>query len=877
MTSIKSRTEKSFNFRFPTVFEYSIGQRYAKLKNECRQYYSKNKVFINNGDTFNGKYIIKYFKKTQNIEEFVVNNNRSTHNNSLKKIGNHTRELLKIVDEATLTKNINIISSIKFLTKQKYEEFLDQYSNVKKINYLKNNFNEFAMSSKSNFMPIQHSKLKFERNNFYFKIMTSLYDKQFNEIKHMKNCEIIKKQEIPFKLMQCSVVIFDITNYSEYELHQARMSFNYIFNELIKYNDEEILKSKKNGIIRKFILISTAMTWVKKNNHQTGEEQESDFVTTQESILERLPLTKYQNIFEFEKLMLKSNSSKIKDIFKTYIIGTGITYGHEESAFHHVFKSALINPKEIFISILNHRVPMFHIDELAKLVFIISKYDDRVRGNYVLAIEQKSYGFNNIIKSLCNESCSSHLVLKEDHLIIRKYKFDDFTWDLICSDLIIDPMLDIIIPDYHIRRTSIVSNMKESISEFVEANNFYLIKLIVSGQVQHVVNDIAKILAQYYQVKLVNVPDLINNYLTMLRTNQNEFELKINDFYEKRKNIIHSLNNFIDQFKNESFEQINEAFKIKKYSSTEKIMEDSNQTFAVRETSGISIKTKSTELEYTDYFQEGTNEQYIQIKNDLFEVEKDIINIQHMIKNLKDKYDEYENNMSRNQGELDYHFLLPLIKESLSSCHNQGYVLDIFPLSYEQIEFIFDNVIENPNFIILLSTNTSISTTIKKNCTSIHNIYEYQVKNMHVNHKTTSRYEVTTTNYIRDYFMDKNVKILKLDVPLELTTGKMTDLQYNHYMNSITTQIGHTHNKIDLQEIIKNLRQKTITNTLKKSNTIFNKLKIMKEQWENNIIANQKSKEKQENRMSVNTRTYLRLNFLPVLMKEICLIDNGAI
>ncbi|XP_025413894.1 adenylate kinase 7-like [Sipha flava] len=365
------------------------------------------------------------------------------------------------------------------------------------------------------------------------------------------------------------------------------------------------------------------MTWVKKNNHQTGEEQESDFVTTQENI------------------------------FKTYIIGTGITYGHEESAFHHVFKSALINPKEIFISILNHRVPMFHIDELAKLVFIISKYDDRVRGNYVLAIEQKSYGFNNIIKSLCNESCSSHLVLKEDHLIIRKYKFDDFTWDLICSDLIIDPMLDIIIPDYHIRRTSIVSNMKESISEFVEANNFYLIKLIVSGQVQHVVNDIAKILAQYYQIK--------------------------------------------------------------KYSSTEKIMEDSNQTFAVRETSGISIKTKSTELEYTDYFQE------------------------------------------------------------------------------------------------------------------------------------------------------------------ELTTGKMTDLQYNHYMNSITTQIGHTHNKIDLQEIIKNLRQKTITNTLKKSNTIFNKLKIMKEQWENNIIANQKSKEKQENRMSVNTRTYLRLNFLPVLMKEICLIDNGAI
>lgn len=877
MISHKNTTEESVIFQFPTIFNYSNGQRYAKLQNECGQSYSKNKAFINNGDTFNGKYIIDYFQKTQNMKEFIDKNKSYSHNNTLKKI-----------DDTMLTENINIISGVEFLTKKQYEEFLDQSSNVKKINYLKRNSNEFAMFSKSHLMPNKHSRIRIKRKKCYFKIMTSLINEQLNETKHLKNCEIIKKQEIPFKLMQCGIVIFDITNNSEYELHQARISFNYIFNELIKYNDKDILECKKNGIIRKFVLISTAMTWVKENNncqtYSEDEEQGADFGVTQKSILERLSLIKYQNIFEFEKFILKSNSSKIKDIFKTYIIGTGIIYGQEENAFHYVFKSALINPKEMYISKINHRVPMFHIDELVKLVFIISKYDNRVRGNYVLAIEQESYGFNNIIKSLCNETCGSHLVLKEDHLIMKQYKFNDFTWDLICSDLNIDPMFDIIVPGYQIQRTSIISDMKESIIEFLEATNIYSLKLIVSGQEKHVVTDIAKRLALYYQVQMVNIPSLINNYLTMLRNNQNELKLKINDMYEKRKNISHELINFTDQPKDESLEHTNEAF-------IENNIDEDNQTFTVAESSKVNLKTNNMEMKYTDYFQENSNKQYIQSKKDLFEVEKDITNIKHMIENLNDKYEQYENNMSKNQGWLDNVFLLPLIIESLSSfsCRNQGYVLDIFPLSYEQVEFIFIKVIKQPNFIVLLSLNTNVPKTIEKTCSSIqyiHTTHEYQIKNIQ-NNTTISKNEekITTTNYMRDYFKNKNVKILMLDVPLELATGTMIDLQYNRYMNSIINQIGHTPSEFDLKETIINVKKKAPIKTLNKSKTIpnvsiktaLNKLNRMKELWDNDIITTRNSKKKQEQYSELNIHAYLRTNVLPTLTKEICLIDNAEV
>ncbi|XP_022163044.1 adenylate kinase 7-like [Myzus persicae] len=289
-----------------------------------------------------------------------------------------------------------------------------------------------------------------------------------------------------FSKNKCGVTIFDITNDSEIELEQARFSFNYIYNELINYSDEEIIRSKEKGINRKFILISTAMTWVKEtcNNQIYSENEEVNTSFTE------------------------------KNIFQTYIIGTGIIYGHEENALHHVFTSAWHNPKEMYITMLNRTVPVFHVDELVKLVFIVSKYD-RVKTNYILAVEQESYGFNNIIRSMCDELYS---------------------------------MLDIIIPDNQILQTSIISNMKKLTLDFVEANKLYSLKIIVSGQPTHVSSNIAKRLAKYYKVQLINIPKLINNYFTSLKNDRIELELKINDLFVKRTNIKHALAKLIAQF-----------------------------------------------------------------------------------------------------------------------------------------------------------------------------------------------------------------------------------------------------------------------------------------------------------------------------------------
>lgn len=903
MNSLNILNDESFTFQFPSIFDCSIVKAYAKRQCEYGQYFSKNKVFINNGDTFNGKYIIEFFKKTRNINDFLNFNDNSTNNRDstfLNKINNNfdSTDLHKIINEiqheVTSTESINILSSIGLITNKQYKEFLDQPSNTKKINYLKNNIDKLAMYFKPHFMPLQRPTIKLnniERNDFNFKIMTTLFNEKSKKKPHLKNCKVVKNNEISSKLLQCSITIFDITNDSEIELQQAKNSFNHIYNELIKYSDEEIIRSKKSGAIRKFILISTVMTWVKEINNSINhcEDEEVHIDMTQENIFDRLPMTKYQIIFELEKLILKSNSSKIKDIFKTYIIGTGIIYGHEENAFHNLFSNAWKNPKEMYMSVLNRMVPVFHVDELAKLVLIVSKYDDRVKDNYILAIEQESYGFNNIVKSVCNELCNSSLISKEDNVIINQYQFNSFTWDLICSDLVIDPMLDIVVPDYQTQRKPIISSIKKIIDEYVEANSLYSLKLIISGKPTHVASNIAEHLAQYYKVQLINIHSLTNNYLSSLKNNEIELKLKMKKCYEKRKNIIYSLAKLSGQSEDEWLSHVDETFRLDNYSIMEhansQVIADSNSMNNTMYKSEYNIFTESSEM-YTkmNNLEYGSDEQYVKNKNNLFELDKEINLIKYTIKNINDKYEKYENNINSSKEQLCDNDLLPLIKEFLSSptCHNQGYILEIFPLSDEQMEFLYNKDVDYPNYIVLLSPKTfRFFPNICKDasCSTIENENGNHLSCYNLNQKTENIYSP-------DYFTINGVNILRLNIPLELVNEASSyDYQHKFFINSIITQIGQSpfqgniyKTSTDIIQIESKNKFKALKETRnKKLKIALNKLNIMKKQWNSDIEKTLELEKKQEYRKSVKIHNFVSSNILPKLLIEISPIGDGVL
>jgi len=891
-----TETDSSFFFEFPTIFEYCSAQAYAKCLNESRQCFSKDNVFINNGDTFNGKYIINYFKNNTSIKEIndYSNNISDTTLSNKIKSSFDTTELHKIInktqDRRTFIEEINIINSIGYLTKKQYKSFLDKSSYSKNIDDLK----KFAK--------------KCNKNDLSFKILTTLFHGHINKTQHhLYECEIIEKKDSLSKLMHCSIIIFDITNDSESELLQARMSFNYIYNELFKYTDQKINESKKNGIIKKFILISTVMTWVNEaGNHLiNNEDEEVHLSLTEKNVLERLPIAKYRAIFEFEKLMLKLKISKIKDIFKTYIIGTGITYGHEENAFHDIFTNAWNNPKEMYVTKFNHTMPVFHVDELAKLVFIVSTYD--IKDNYIMAIEQESYSLNNIIKLICDELCSSQLVLKEDSLIINKYKFNSFTWDLICSNITIDPMLDIIVPNYRTQRTPIIFNIKELTSEFIETNNLYSLKCIVSGQPTHISSNIAERLAQYYKVQLINVPNLMNNYLELLKNNKNELMLRMNNVYEKHTHIIQSLTKLDGSFEDDWLNENIYSLKDEMINENNQALETYNKELYMSENKIIKvpseISSKIINLEHENYLQENTYDLNVQNKKDLVKIDKEISDIKYMIEKLNNKHKDYKNTLSRNNGQVD-HYLLPLIKESLVSCHKQGYILEVLPLSIQQMEFIFNTNISYPNFIILQSCGTNIpifckdtSCSTVTNGSSIHLNYDTLIKNTESNSNrnkcknfdTCIEYNVNFNNVdiqdkienkaentfmnnkiivknMVDYFTNKNkdIKILRMNIPLELAEEtKLNELQFKVFIDTITKQVGRLPFEKDIYGRPKN-----------EIKTAINKLNIMKKQWDNDIVESQEWEKKQEYRKCVKIHNFLTTDILPKLLKGMSPINN---
>lgn len=934
-------TDESVAFQFPTVLKHGYIQTCAKYQNE-NKYYLKNNIFINNGNTFNSKYIIEYFEKTfkLNINETIDTNSINHYNPTiLSKIQSSfaTIEKHKIINETTLIENIHILSSIGLLTKKQYKEFLVQPTKIKKINYLKNNCGQLARFFKPHLMPLQRPTIKLQETNknHKYKIIVTLCNETLkrNKMHHLKNCEIIEKDKFSFvsKLMQCSVIIFDVTNDSESELQQARNAFNYIYNELMRYTDEEIVSCKSNGIIRKFILISTVMTFVRENYNQLthNKYEEAQTIVTHHHILERLPIDKYKLIFEFEKLILKSNQTKIKDIFKTYIISTGVIYGHEENAFHNIFANAWNNPEEMYISVLNRNVPVFHIDELAKLLFIVSKYDGCVKDNFILALEQETYGFNNIIKSVCNELCSSNLVLREDDLVMNQYKFNSFTWDLICSNLIIDPMLDIIVPDYQIKQTSIISNINKITQEFIKANNLCSLKILISGQQVQIAKNIAEQLAQYYQVKLINIPYLINNYSKLLKIHQNKLKVKINDIYEKRKETISTQKKLASKLQNEQFKHVNKECNININSSnelaTDEIMDNDNQHFKIHNTLYLSENENclvpsniSMNIEHM-YYKESNNELYKKHNKHILEMDEEINNIKNTLENLNCKFNKYENNINRNE-QLDNCYLLSIIKESLSlfSCCNQGYIFELFPLTVKEMELIYNEDIGYPNFIVLLSNISNAPKFIKDTCstninqcnthlnnyslehgnktssnnfesqtykdnvnfsnsingTNIFNIYNpFENKLEHI-HNKTHKYETSVVVDMIKYCTIKNIIVLKFNIPFEL--AKETpyyDLQYKSFLESILSQIGRP----SFKHIYNEATNKNTTKINEKLKSVSTKLSTMKKQWNNDMIKTLEFKKKKEYNKSVTIHNFLRTNVLPTLLKVICPVDNGKI
>ena len=78
----------------------------------------------------------------------------------------------------------------------------------------------------------------------------------------------------------------------------------------------------------------------------------------------RKPHANFKRLFECEKTVLKLN--KRFPNLNAIVLGSGVTYGHEESIFHHFFKTAWEAEQQIPIfGDGSNLLPTVHVDDLA--------------------------------------------------------------------------------------------------------------------------------------------------------------------------------------------------------------------------------------------------------------------------------------------------------------------------------------------------------------------------------------------------------------------------------------------------------------------------------------------------------------------------------
>lgn len=96
---------------------------------------------------------------------------------------------------------------------------------------------------------------------------------------------------------------------------------------------------------------------------------------------------------------------------RTIVIGSGITYGHEEDVLHFLFKMAWQNAHHLpLFTPGKNLLPMIHVDSLASVVHLIMEEFPR-RYKYIIACEQIPTKLKDIVK-VSKFTLSAHRFIK---------------------------------------------------------------------------------------------------------------------------------------------------------------------------------------------------------------------------------------------------------------------------------------------------------------------------------------------------------------------------------------------------------------------------------------------------------------------------------
>lgn len=291
-------------------------------------------------------------------------------------------------------------------------------------------------------------------------------------------------------------------------------------------NDEAAENAAESNAVKKFIAISSVLTWSKNAAFAKETSPEGPVPHQEDAYKTRKPARKYAELKTAETQILSANRP---DELETYLVAAGLVYGGAQSNFHLVFRDAWMYPERDLrvpsipggggVANGMNLLPMISVYDLAILTFRLASAPSAQPKSYLLAVDKACRSTtlrdvccglsillgNGNLRDVADNDEADELLVEEDDGLVAPLQLH------LCFDTEDAVMNQLVGPEeWKHYETGLLGNLPFYVDDFIHAMDLRPLKTVVLGPPQVGKTQLSKKLAKDYYLPYISLQSLVD-------------------------------------------------------------------------------------------------------------------------------------------------------------------------------------------------------------------------------------------------------------------------------------------------------------------------------------------------------------------------------